>query len=151
MHITSHRRIQTTPAAIHLYLSHDTSLRTCLPECDDFSGSLEQGYDFALTRRIGMFAIRFKGRIAFSQVEPGVGYVLDVDGSSAASGRLAAQLKLVLTPRARVTLLDAEAGFDPSARMAVLGKDRIEQGFTAGVSNLLNRMKAALETDHRTR
>ena len=145
MHVTSHRRLLATPAAIHLYLSRDISLRTCLPDCDSFSGALEPGYDFALTRRIGMFGITFNGRITFSQIEPGVGYVLDVAGSSAVTGSLAAQLKLVLTPRARATLLDAEATFDPPTRMAVLGRDRIAQGFTHGVGNLLDRMKSALE------
>ena len=145
MLVTSHRRLLATPAAIHLYLSRATSLRTCLPDCDSFSGALEPGYDFALTRRIGMFSITFKGRITFSRIEPGVGYMLDVAGSSAVTGQLAAQLKLVLTPRARATLLDAEGAFDPPTRMAVLGRDRIAQGFTHGVNNLLDRMKSALE------
>ena len=145
MHVASRRRILASPAAIHLYLSHATSLRTCLPECDSFSGALEPGYDFVLTRRIGMFSITFNGRITFSRIEPGVGYVLDVAGSSAMSGQLAAQLKLVLTPRARATLLDAEGACDPPTRMAVLGRDRIAQGFAHGVNSLLDRMKSALE------
>lgn len=146
MHVSARRRIQTTPAAIHLYLGRDTSLRTCLPAVDSFSGSIGQGYDYALTRRISVFAMTFKGHITFSRIEPGVSYVLDINGTSAVSGHMSAQLKLQLTPRARLTLVEAEAEFDPPTRMAVLGRDRIELGFHGGITNLLDRMKSALET-----
>ena len=145
MRVTSHHRILATPAAIHRFFCSDTSLQTCLPSCDSFSGSLETGYSFALTRRISLFTISFNGRITFSQAEAGVGYVLDVAGSSSLSGQLAAQLKLVLTPRPVATLIDAEAHFDPPSRMAILGKARVEQGFTTGVRTLLTRLKVALE------
>jgi len=145
MNTTGQRRILATPADIHRHFGSATAMQACLPPHDSFTGSLPAGYDFAVSRKIGLFGVTFRGRITFAEAREGEAYVMDITGSSPVSGRLAAQVTLHLTPRPRATLIACEARYEPNSWMKILGAERVERAFTTGVGAFLDRLKATLE------
>ena len=145
MQTTGTRRLFAPPETLHRVLGTAATLQGCLPRCDNFTGSITDGYDFAISHKIGPLTATFRGRATFSRAVAGQGYVMDVTGSSRLTGSVTARITLAVTPRPRFTLMDFEASLDPSAIVKLIGAERIERAFAAGVGNFANRLKAAAE------
>lgn len=145
METTGTRRLFAQPDALHRVLNSAVALQGCLPKCDTITGSIATGYDFAVSHKIGPLSVTFRGRITFVRAAEAQGYVMDIAGSSRLTGQITAQLILSLTPRPRITLMDFQASIDPSAIVRLIGAERVERAFAAGVGSFADRLKAAAE------
>ncbi len=145
METTGTRRLFAQPDALHRVLNSAAALRACLPKCDTIAGSIATGYDFAVSRKIGPLGVTFRGRITFARTAETQDYVMEIAGSSRLTGQITARLILALTPRQRTTLMNFQATMDPSAIVKLVGAERVERAFAAGVGSFADRLKAAVE------
>jgi uncharacterized protein len=145
MQTTGTRRLHAQPNTLHQVLDSAAKLQGCLPKCDSFTGSIADGYDFAMSHSIGPLTVTFRGRATFARAAIGQGYVLDIVGSSRMTGQISARVTLALTPRPQATLMDYEGTLDPSVVVKMFGAERVERAFAAGIGAFADRLKAAAE------
>lgn len=145
MEVSGTRRLIAQPGALHRALDSATVLKSCLQICDSFTGSIADGYDFAVSHKIGPLSVTFRGHASFARAAEGQGYVMDFTGSSRMTGQVSGRLTLAISPRPRQTLMDYQATLEPSAVVKLLGADRVQRAFASGINGFADRLKGAVE------
>ncbi|HEX4885569.1 MAG TPA: carbon monoxide dehydrogenase subunit G [Casimicrobiaceae bacterium] len=102
MEITQTRVVPAAPDRVWAALNDPDVLKACVPGCEAFERTGENGYRATVAAKIGPVAARFHGKLELADVTPPTGYTLKFEGQGGAAG--------FANGSARVSLAPAEAG-----------------------------------------
>jgi uncharacterized protein len=89
-------------AAVWAKLNDPEVLKACIPGCEEFEATGENGYRAVAKSKIGPVSVRFKGNVTLSDIDPPNGYKISGQGDGGISG--------FAKGGARVRLEDADGG-----------------------------------------
>ncbi|MCA9935755.1 MAG: hypothetical protein H6662_15045 [Ardenticatenaceae bacterium] len=113
-------QIDAPPAVVWEILQNPLWLQQAMPDCEKLMHLGEGQYWGVLQVHAGLLQSCFEGKIAISDVQPGVGYSLTAEGFSA-EGRLAGNGRIHLTPQDTATLLHVEGEIMVDGALANVG------------------------------
>jgi carbon monoxide dehydrogenase subunit G len=128
MELEGTRTIAADRATVWAHLNSAETLRTCIPGCEDLSGSPEDGFEAVVKQKVGPVKATFKGAVTLLDVDAPNSYRIVGEGKGGVAG--------FAKGAANVTLIDVEGGTELNyfvdakvgGKLAQLG-NRIVGGF----------------------
>lgn len=146
MHASGSRRIRAKPAEVWAELCNPGTLRVCIPSCTELTGSLADGFDFVVSRKLSVINIALRGHISISSVDPLNRLSVEIKASAGLAGSFQGKATLILTSRPHAT----DIGFDASSQLSgwksVLPTRKLDAVFKRGVDQFFLNFKAELES-----
>ncbi len=125
-------------------LSRDI-LQSCVPGCEEMTGSPEEGFDAKVVQKVGPVKATFKGGVTLSDIIEGESLTLTGEGKGGAAGFAKGNAKVHLSDTDTGTLLSYEVEAKVGGKLAQLGS-RIIDGFAKKMADqFFERFQVALE------
>ncbi|QBY01049.1 carbon monoxide dehydrogenase [Rhodophyticola sp. CCM32] len=102
MELHATRIIAADRATIWAALNDADTLKTCIPGCEDLTGSPEEGFSAVVKQKVGPVKATFRGDVTLSDVVPEISYTISGEGKGGVAG--------FAKGGAQVVLRDAEDG-----------------------------------------
>jgi carbon monoxide dehydrogenase subunit G len=145
MELSESRQIAAAPDVVWTHLIDPEVLKSCIPGCQELTGTPEAGFDAVVVQKVGPVKATFKGHVTMSNVRPGQGCHLAGEGKGGAAGFAKGGADITLTPEAGGTLLTYDAKAKVGGKIAQLG-GRVVDGFARKMANeFFSRFQAEVE------
>jgi carbon monoxide dehydrogenase subunit G len=145
MELSESRQIAAAPDVVWAHLIDPEVLKSCIPGCQELTGTPEAGFDAVVVQKVGPVKATFKGHVTMSNVRPGQGCHLAGEGKGGAAGFAKGGADITLTPEAGGTLLTYDAKAKVGGKIAQLG-GRVVDGFARKMANeFFSRFQAEVE------
>lgn len=121
-------------------------LKTCIPGCQELTGSVEDGFEAVVVQKVGPVKATFKGQVSLSDIVVGDSLTLTGEGKGGAAGfaKGAAKVSFVDTDDGG-TRLSYDVEVKVGGKLAQLGS-RIIDGFTKKLADqFFERFQEGLE------
>ncbi len=102
MEMNGSRTIAADRATVWARLNDAETLRTCIPGCEELTGSPSDGFEAVVKQKIGPVKATFRGKVTLTDVVPAESYRIVGEGSGGVAG--------FAKGAAAVRLSDAEGG-----------------------------------------
>ena len=80
MELSNTRIVPAPPATVWEALNDPAVLKACIPGCESFERTGDDGYSLVMSARVGPVAARFNGRMTMSDVDAPNAYTLNLEG-----------------------------------------------------------------------
>ena len=114
MELKGEREIAVSRSKVWEGLNDPEILLKSIPGCEEFYGSVEDGYAIKVTQKIGPVKATFKGRVDLEDIVPEKSYTLRGEAKAGAAGMGSGEAKVKLSDTDSGTLLvylvDAKVG-----------------------------------------
>ena len=114
MELKGEREIAVSRSAVWQGLNDPEVLLASIPGCQEFNGSIAEGYTIKVTQKIGPVKATFKGRVDLADIVPEQSYTLRGEAKAGAAGMGSGEAKVKLSDTETGTLLvylvDAKVG-----------------------------------------
>lgn len=124
-------------------LQDPTMLTSVLPGCEKLEKIGEDEYEGALNIKIGPVQGKFKGKIKLEDMEPPVGYTMQVNGRGA-QGFVKATAKLNLQEDGQRTQLSYDSDAQVGGRIASVGQRLVDSSAKAVIKQSLDGLNGML-------
>jgi uncharacterized protein len=128
MELSGNRVIAADIAAVWAHLNNPDTLRTCIPGCEELTGSPEEGFAATVKQKVGPVSATFKGEVTLENVIPGQSYTIVGEGKGGVAGFAKGSADVVLVTVEGGTELTYTATAKVGGKLAQLG-NRIIGGF----------------------
>ncbi len=128
MELTGSRTIAADRATVWARLNDAETLRTCIPGCQELTGSPGEGFEAVVVQKVGPVKATFKGMVTLSNVVPGVSYTITGEGKGGVAGFAKGGADVVLADVEGGTELAYTVEAAVGGKLAQLGS-RIIAGF----------------------
>lgn len=127
MELLGEQRLALPREKVWAALNDPAVLRQCVPGCDSFESTGDNGYRMTMTASVGPVKARFNGRMTLSDLDPPRSYVLSFDGSGGAAGSGKGGARVTLDADGdSVTLLRYSVSAQVGGRLAQVGTRLID-------------------------
>ena len=120
------------------------SLTHCIPGCDSVSGSLTDGFDMVVRRKVGPFNLNFAGTIELVDVVPARRVTLIGRGKGGLAGLAEGDARIRLADHDDGTLLTWDLGALLDGRVAKLGRKPIDTAVATMTGRFFDRLEELL-------
>ncbi len=123
-------------------------LKSCIPGCTQFEGSVESGYDVGMALKIGPVSAKFTGKVSMSEMNPPASYKLAFEGQGGVAGFGSGQsvVRLVpLAPQGQGCELSYTVDAQVGGKIAQLGQRLIDGAAKSVADDFFKRFEAALQ------
>lgn len=128
MEMTGSRRIMAPRDQVWAALNSADVLKICIPGCETFTGSAEQGFEATVRQKIGPVGAAFQGAVLLSNVVAGESYTLLAASKGRTAGLAEGRAEVALCEVEGGTQLDFTVTANIGGKLAQLG-DRLIDGF----------------------
>ena len=126
MKLSEERIIAAPPEVVWAGILDAEVLKECIPGCQELTGNPEDGFEAVVVQKVGPVKATFKGVVALSDIEPGVGCRLQGEGKGGAAGFAKGGATVRLTPEGDGTLLSYDVDASVGGKLAQLGSRLID-------------------------
>ncbi|MCA0921149.1 CoxG family protein [Pseudooceanicola nanhaiensis] len=120
-------------------------LKECVPGATEVSGSPEEGFEAAVTQKVGPVKANFKGNVTLSDMVEGESLTMSGEGKGGAAGFAKGGAKVTLADHEEGTLLSYDVEAKVGGKLAQLGS-RIIDGFARKMADqFFTRFQEVLE------
>jgi len=126
------------------HLTSAESLALCIPGCDRVTGSIEDGFDMVVARKVGPFTLHFAGTIVLSDIVPARSVTLTGRGKGGVAGLAEGSARIQLSDHPEGTEIAWDLGALLEGRVARLGREPIHRAIAAMTEHFVNRLDALL-------
>ncbi|WP_333713596.1 CoxG family protein [Yoonia sp.] len=150
MELSGARTIAADVDTVWAHLNNAETLKTCIPGCEELTGSPEEGFAAVVTQKVGPVKATFKGEVQLSNVVPGQSYTITGEGKGGVAGFAKGGADVVLTPVEGGTELTYEVEAKIGGKLAQLGS-RVIGGFARKMADqFFDRFQSVVEGDETT-
>jgi carbon monoxide dehydrogenase subunit G len=110
------------------HLNNPETLKTCIPGCEELTGSPQEGFAAVVKQKVGPVKATFKGEVTLENVVPGQSYTITGEGKGGVAGFAKGGADVVLRTVEGGTELTYDAQAKVGGKLAQLGS-RIIGGF----------------------
>ncbi len=129
MQMSDERQIAAPPHVVWAALFDPEILKSCVPGCQELTGSAADGYEATVVQKVGPVKATFKGTVSIRDVVEGKSCTLSGEGKGGAAGFAKGDAHVSLTPAPDGgTTLKYEVDAKVGGKLAQLGS-RIVDGF----------------------
>ncbi len=121
MEIKGEREITESRSMVWESLNDPEVLLKSIPGCEEFSGSVEDGYTIKVTQKIGPVKATFKGRVVLEDIVPEESYTLRGEAKAGAAGMGSGEARVKLSDTETGTLLEYLVDAKVGGKIAQLG------------------------------
>lgn len=147
MELEGTRLIAADRQTVWTRLNDAETLRSCIPGCEELSGSPEDGFQATVVQKVGPVKATFKGAVTLEDVVPGSSYRIVGEGKGGVAGFAKGSANVSLTDEEGGTLLTYKVDAQVGGKLAQLG-NRIIGGFAKKMSDqFFDRFAAEVEGD----
>lgn len=145
MELNGSRVIAADVATVWAHLNNPETLKSCIPGCEDLTGSPEDGFAAVVKQKVGPVSATFKGEVTLENVVPGQSYTITGEGKGGVAGFAKGSADVVLVTVPEGTELTYTAQAKVGGKLAQLG-NRIIGGFARKMSDeFFDRFQATVE------
>ncbi|VCU68262.1 Carbon monoxide dehydrogenase subunit G (CoxG) [Pigmentiphaga humi] len=127
MQMEDEQRLPAAQDAVWAALNDPEVLRRALPGCAELVRTGEDGFDAVVEIKIGPMKVRFKAKVALSEIEAPSGYVISGEGVGGVAGFAQGSARIGLQPvSAGETLMRYQAEMNIGGKIAQLGARLID-------------------------
>ena len=128
MNLNDSKVINADRATVYAALLDCEVLASCVPGCQDMSGSAQEGFEATVVQKVGPVKATFKGAVTLSEMIENESLTLSGSGKGGAAGFAKGGAKVRLEPDGDQTILHYEVEAKVGGKLAQLGS-RIIDGF----------------------
>ena len=121
MELKGEREIAVPRTQVWEGLNDPEVLLESIPGCQEFTGSIEEGYAIKVTQKIGPVKATFKGRVDLEDINPENSYTLKGEAKAGAAGMGSGLARVRLTDTDSGTLLEYDVDAKVGGKIAQLG------------------------------
>jgi len=150
MEMNDSRTIAAPPALVWAAFLDPEVLKTCVPGCEELTGSAEEGFEASVVQKVGPVKAKFAGAVTISDRVEGESLTLNGEGKGGAAGFAKGAAHVTLAPATTEdgtegTLLTYAVEAKVGGKLAQLGS-RIIDGFARKMADdFFERFQNALE------
>ena len=145
MHMTDSRVIAASPDEVWAAILDPDVLKTCVPGCQEMTGSAEDGFEAVVVQKVGPVKATFKGTVTLSDMVPGTSLTLTGEGKGGAAGFAKGGADVTLAAVEGGTELHYDVDAKVGGKLAQLGS-RIVDGFAKKMADqFFTNFQAAIE------
>ena len=145
MELQDSRLIAASPETVWAAIFSPEVLKACVPGCEDLTGNREDGFEAAVTQKVGPVKARFTGAVRFEDIVEGESCTLIGEGKGGAAGFAKGLARLSLTPEGEGTRLSYSVEANVGGKLAQIG-NRIIDGFARKMADdFFSRFQDAVE------
>lgn len=140
------RTIAAPREAVWAHLNNAATLKSCIPGCEELTGSAEDGFEAVVKQKVGPVKATFKGAVTLSDVVAPESYRISGEGKGGVAGfaKGGADVRLAEVPEGTELSYDVTAKV--GGKIAQLGS-RIVDGFAKKMADaFFENFKTAVET-----
>lgn len=147
MNLTGFREISADRQIVWNAILDPDVLKSCIPGCQELTGSLEEGFTAVVVQKVGPVKATFKGDVTISDIFTGESLTLSGKGNGGPAGLASGAAKVKLTDAENGgTLLEYDVDAKVSGKLAQLGS-RVIDGIAKKLANqFFERFCESLET-----
>jgi carbon monoxide dehydrogenase subunit G len=135
MELSNTRIVPAPPATVWEALNDPAVLKACIPGCESFERTGDDGYSLVMSARVGPVAARFNGRMTMSDIDAPNAYTLHFEGQGGAAGFARGEARVSLAPEGEQhTALTYVAKAQVGGKLAQVGS-RLIDGVAAKMSD----------------
>lgn len=150
MELNGTRVIAADVDTVWAHLNNPETLKSCIPGCEDLTGSPEEGFAAVVKQKVGPVSATFKGEVTLENVVPGKSYTITGEGKGGVAGFAKGSADVVLASVPEGTELTYTAQAKVGGKLAQLG-NRIIGGFARKMSDeFFDRFQATVEQQDAT-
>lgn len=128
MQMSDQKEIAADPATVYAALLTPEVLQACVPGAQDVKGTPEEGFEAAVTQKVGPVKATFKGQVTLSDMVENEKLTISGEGKGGAAGFAKGGATVTLAPSETGTLLSYDVDAKVGGKLAQLGS-RIIDGF----------------------
>ncbi len=121
MELKGDREIAVPRSQVWEGLNDPEVLLKSIPGCQEFTGSMEEGYTVKVTQKIGPVKATFKGRVEMEDINPENSYTLKGEAKAGAAGMGSGKARVKLTDTDSGTFLEYDVDAKVGGKIAQLG------------------------------
>ena len=146
MNLVDARDISAPRAAVWSAILDPDVLKTCIPGCQEMSGSVSDGFEAVVVQKVGPVKATFKGQVEISDIVEGESLILTGQGKGGPAGFAKGAAKVSFADsESGGTLLSYDVEAKVSGKLAQLGS-RVIDGFTKKLADqFFERFQEGLE------
>ena len=145
MELTGSQTIAADRATVWAKLNDAETLKTCVPGCEELTGTPEDGFAATVKQKVGPVKATFKGEVTLSDVVEGESYTITGEGKGGVAGFAKGGAKVRLEDVAEGTLLTYDVEAKVGGKIAALGS-RLINGFARKMADqFFERFKQSVE------
>ncbi len=99
-----------------------TVLKACIPGCEEFERTDDQGFRAVAKIKVGPVSARFKGKVTLSNLDPPNGYTISGEGEGGIAGFAKGGAQVDLVEKDGGTLLNYNVEAQIGGKLAQLGQ-----------------------------
>lgn len=128
MELSGTKVIAADVDTVWAHLNNPETLKSCIPGCEELTGSPEDGFAAVVKQKVGPVKATFKGEVTLSNIVPGKSYTITGEGKGGVAGFAKGGADVVLTAVEDGTELSYDVQAKVGGKLAQLGS-RIIGGF----------------------
>ncbi|MCC5973073.1 MAG: carbon monoxide dehydrogenase subunit G [Rubellimicrobium sp.] len=128
MELEGTKTIAADRATVWEKLNDPEILMACIPGCQAFEGSPDEGFSATVVQKVGPVKATFKGAVTLTNVVPGESYTITGEGKGGVAGFAKGAADVALTDVPEGTALAYKAQAQVGGKLAQLG-NRVIGGF----------------------
>lgn len=130
-------------------LNDPRTLQSCIPGCEELNLLSPTEFEAVVVNKIGPVKVRFKGRVALSDISEFVGYTISGSGDGGIAGFAKGAATVSLADQEEKTLLSYNVETQIGGKLAQLGQRLIDSTAKRLADQFFERFAQAVEqTDH---
>jgi len=124
-------------------------LKTCIPGCNELTGSPEEGFAATVTQKVGPVKATFRGEVTLSDIVPGESYTIAGEGKGGVAGfaKGGAQVRLSDDVATGGTVLTYDVSAKVGGKIAQLGSRLVDSFAQKMADQFFERFQNRLEGD----
>ncbi len=126
MKMVEERVIGVPPDVVWASILDAEVLKTCIPGCEELSGSLDEGFEAVVVQKVGPVKATFRGSVFLRDIDPGKSCRLEGEGKGGAAGFAKGGALVRLEPEGDGTRLSYEVEAKIGGKLAQLGSRLID-------------------------
>ena len=146
---TGTRILPADRARVWRHLTSAESLALCIPGCEHVTGSVEEGFDMVVARKVGPINLHFAGTIELSEVVPTRSVTLTGRGKGGVAGLAEGSARIRLADHPEGSEIAWDLGALLEGRVARLGGRLISRAVAAMTEHFVDRLDALLRDEAR--
>lgn len=121
MELKGEQRIEASREKVWAALNDPEVLKACIPGCESFTQTGDNGFDTVFLVKVGPVKARFTGKVQLSDIRPPESYTISGEGKGGAAGMARGAAEVVLEEDGDGTILRYTMKADVGGKLAQIG------------------------------